>query len=403
MAFKKNGWLNKNILGFGLASLMSDFGHEMTTAILPSFLVSLVGLTNAPALLGIISGVSDAAASIFKLLSGVLSDRFNARKPFMILGYTLTAVFIALIGTVHTVWQITLYKTLAWLGKGLREPARDAAIAETIAPAYYGRAFGFQRAMDTMGAILGPLCAFFLIQVVALKTIFFLAFIPGILAVFFIIFFTQESKKLEQVSLFKAGFFQQFLILPKRFLFFVVVMFVFGIGNFNRVLLLLYAQEHLVIAKDSFLEISASVIALYTFFNIVRSVSEYSIGYLSDFVDRRLLLAFLGIALFALLSFFMMFHSSSLLFLIFLFTLCGISTAAVTALEKAFAGDLLLTAPHLRATGFGLLQTIDGIGDLVSSVVVGFLWSSIAAWAGFVYAMLVSVLAFILLLLMPKD
>lgn len=403
MKLKKVNWLTKDILGFGLASLMSDFGHEMTTAILPSFLVAFVGLTQAPAVLGIISGFSDAAASIFKLLSGVLSDRFNARKPFMVLGYTFTAVFIALIGTAHAVWQITLYKTLAWTGRGFREPARDAAIAETVPAAYYGRAFGFQRAMDTMGAILGPLCAFFLIHLVSLKTIFFLAFFPGILAVFFIVFFTQESKKLEQVSLFTSNFFQQFLVLPKRFLFFVVVMFIFGIGNFNRVLLLLYAQEHMVIAKESFLEISASAIALYTFFNIVRSLSEYSIGYLSDFVDRRLLLAFFGIALFGLLSFLMMFHSSSLSFLIFLFILCGISTAAVSALEKAFAGDLLLTTPHLRATGFGLLQTIDGIGDLISSIVVGFLWSSIAAWAGFVYAMLMSILAFILLMLMPKD
>ena len=154
-------WLNKNMIGFCSASFFGDWCHEMTTGILPMFVAQLVGSTYAPIAVGTIQGFADASATITKLLSGWLADRVPYYKPFLIVGYGLAGIFLALIGTAHSIIAVFVYKVGAWFVKGIREPMRDTWIAKIVPPVLYGRAFGLQRAWDTLGALIGPLTVFF--------------------------------------------------------------------------------------------------------------------------------------------------------------------------------------------------------------------------------------------------
>lgn len=393
-------WLNKNILGFGLASFWGDFGYEIATAALPLLLVTLVGSAAAPQVLGFVSSISDGAASFLKIFSGWLSDRVPRRKPFLVLGYSLSGLFIGLIGTATTAGQIIAYRTCAWIGKGLREPPRDALIAESVQRQYYGRAFGFHRAMDTLGAILGPALMFFVLRSISLRSILFLTFIPGILSVLSILFLTTDPGRAQRHASSSGTALVQFRELPPSFLYFVSVALVFALGNFNKMLLILRAQELL-----SNLKIIGSsekyVVVLYILFNCVRAISEYSIGLLSDYIGRKNLLAFLGYTFFGIVSLGLLSISNSLILLTGIFIMAGISAATVTALGKAYAADLL--PAQARGTGYGVLQFIEGIGALVSSLIVGTLWSSLAPTAGFAYSAILSFLAAALLYRMPRS
>ncbi|MEM2112413.1 MAG: MFS transporter, partial [Candidatus Bathyarchaeia archaeon] len=156
-AVKTKKWLNRNVAAMGFTSLFSDASHEMTTSALPSFLTELVGAINAPILLGLISGFSDASSSFVKTFSGWLSDRLRKRKPLIVLGYFLTGLFVGIIGFARDWIEVLIYRVLAWVGRGEREPPRDALLADSVDKKFYGHAFGFHRSMDTLGAILGPL------------------------------------------------------------------------------------------------------------------------------------------------------------------------------------------------------------------------------------------------------
>jgi MFS family permease len=381
-----SSWLNKNVFGMGLTSFFSDASHEMTTAVLPTFLVNLVGSALAPQLLGVISGLSDAASSFVKIFSGWISDRIKKRKELMVIGYTVTGFFAGLTGFATSWIGALLYRTFAWIGRGLREPPRDALIADSVSPVYYGRAFGFHRAMDTLGAIVAPLVVFFTLPSLGVKNIFLISFIPGFLAVFVVVLLTKESLR-EDGKQQSIGFWKDITSLPRSFHFFLLVMFIFGIGNFNRTLLLLRTQNILTPVNGLVIAGSFSVL-LYAFRNVIQAFADYAIGYLSDVFGRKVLLAFFGFFIFGLMSLGLAFPIPTLWFFILLFALSGISAAAYTALEKAYAADLL--PAHLRGTGYGVLQTIDGVGDFVSSFMVGFLWSEISPASGFIYAAVLS-------------
>jgi MFS family permease len=387
--------IKKNIFGFGLTSSFNDFSHEMATAVLPAFVEQLVGQASTPSMLGIISGISDAAASLVRVYSGILTDRIKNYKFFLIIGYALTPLFSGLIGTANYIWQIMLYKTIAWTGKGLREPMRDTWIAQIVHPSRYGQAFGFVRAFDTVGAILGPLVAFIALKYCSLRTIFFISFIPGIASVAALILLTKEEK-VHAITQHVYHWKQQLQNLPKRFNYFVAIMFIFGIGNFNKMLIIYRAQEVFTGEKVSSVVATSWAILLYVLFNIVRSISEYSLGTLSDYVSRKNILAIMGFGLFGLASSILMASPTSMIVWFIIFLAAGISTGTVTSVEKAYSAQLLPT--NVRGTGFGLLQMFDGIGDLASSVIVGYLWVGISPASGFLYAAVMSFIAMILLL-----
>ena len=207
-------WLNRNVAAMGFTSLFSDASHEMTTAALPSFLTELVGAASAPQILGLITGLSDASSSFVKMFSGWLSDKLRKRKPLVVLGYVLTGLFVGIIGFARDWIETFVYRVLAWMGRGTREPPRDALLADSVDKRFYGHAFGFHRAMDTVGAITGPLLAFLLVSSLGLRNVFFLSMIPGFLAVLTIAIGVKETARKQEE---RKGLFWHMKSLPKDF------------------------------------------------------------------------------------------------------------------------------------------------------------------------------------------
>jgi MFS family permease len=382
-------WLNKNVFAFGMASLFSDMGHEMATALLPVFLTATL---RAPAwALGVIEGVADVAASAFKLLAGWHTDRIGKRKPLTVLGYLATGLATGGYALAQ-VWQhVLVAKTLGWMGRGTRGPLRDAMMAESVTPNFYGRAFGFHRAMDTLGAILGPAAAALLLHELPARRIFVISLVPGVLAAAFIAGLVKEKHRPPHHGLKLWGSVKQ---LPARFKRFVAAVGVFGLGNFSHTLLILRAMEVLKPTMGT-VHANAMAIGLYTFHNVVYSAAAFPAGVLSERFGKRALLG-VGYFLFALMCVGFSLPTLTLPRLVVLFLLAGLYIGIVDTMEGAFAAELL--PDERRGTGNGLLHTVNGVGDLVSSVVVGFLWTAISPVFGFGYAAVMSGVGGLLLL-----
>lgn len=385
-------WVKK-IFGFGLASFLGDFSHEMTISLVPILVTQFVGAAQAPLFLGIISSISDAFASLLRLIAGFLTDRLSRKKPLIMIGYGISALFSTLVGFAHSIWGVLIYRMLSFTGSGLREPPRDALIATIIEPANYGRAFGLRNAMDTLGSLVGPLVAFLCIGIFSMRQVFILSFIPGILAVFAILLLTKDiaiSKKTVRIS---STFWHDFLLLPRPFVVLLIILFVFDLSCFNKLLLLSRAQEILSMDQD----FSAKwLVLLYAFFNITRTCSEFIIGLLSDYINRILLLAVLGCGTFAGVAFLLITPHASFTYCSFTFALAGVSAATILTLKKACAADMLPS--DIRGLGYGTLQASEGFASLISSALIGFLWSHYSPRIGFSYVIVLSLTAMVLLL-----
>jgi MFS family permease len=370
-------WLTRGVLGIGLASLFSDWAHEAATAILPAFLASL----GAPAVaLGIIEGVSDGLSSFAKLAGGWIADRPRWRKPTGIAGYLITAFTTFGYAFAQSWPAVLVLRAIGWVGRGGRSPSRDTLLAGCIAPGQEGRAFGFERAMDTLGAVLGPLCAAALIGVLGARGVLRWTLLPGLVAALAFAFLAPSSKPIEGHR--APRFVSSLAQLPKTYWHFLAGVFAHGIGDFAPTLLILRASQ--ILAPRMGIASAAAVsVGLYTFHNIVNAAASYPVGALGDRIGKRGLLAagyFIGAIAFA--GF--IFAPSTLVALVILFGLAGLHEAFVQSLEKSFAAELIPAA--IRGSGFGVLATVNGIGDLVSSIAVGALWSSVSPNAGFLYA-----------------
>jgi len=173
-------WFTPGVRGIGLASLLSDAGHEIPTALLPSLLTSVLG---APAVaLGVIEGIADALSGGAKFVGGALADDAARRQSIAVGGYTLTAVLSALIGGATATWQVGVLRAGAWTSRGIRGPARNALLADAVDRSAYGRAYGFERSMDNLGAVVGPILAVVLVALVGIRGAILLSVIPGLLA-----------------------------------------------------------------------------------------------------------------------------------------------------------------------------------------------------------------------------
>jgi len=387
METNKNKWLNRNIFAMGLTSFFSDFGHEMATAILPAFLVSLGG---SAALLGVIEGIADASISGMKLLSGWYSDYIGKRKPFAVIGYLLTAIGVGSFSLAFSWPHVLLSRVIAWLGRGTREPPRDAMLADSTRPEYYGRVFGFHRGMDTLGAIAGPAIAFVLIRSLALRSIFLVALIPSALAFLTIALLVKETRKGSHE---RAHFLVSMKGLPRNFRFFLIAVGVFGLGNFADSMLILRATELLSPASGAVIAGSLAIL-LYTIHNVFYAALSFPIGVLADKIGKKKILVF-GYLLSGLSSIGFIFSIGNLFYLGLLFVVAGIAIAITDAMERTVAADLL--PENLRGTGYGTLATVNGIGDFASSSVVGLLWTAVSPTAGFGYGAALMVAGAVLL------
>jgi MFS family permease len=383
-------WLNRTVLGIGLASLFSDWSHEIATTILPAFLTSMGA---AAVWLGVIEGVSDGLSSFAKMASGYYTDKLQRRKPIAVIGYLVTALGTASIGLATVAWHILISRSLAWLGRGVRSPVRKALLAAAVTRETYGRAFGFERMMDTVGAIIGPATAFVLLAALQhnYRHIFLLTLIPGVCAAGVIAFFVKEKER-KPVSHISFG--ARLRLLPRPYRKFLVAVGIFGAGDFAPTLLILLATQKL--APELGAARAASVaVGFYVLRNIFYAGFAYVAGWLADHFKKQFVLAF-GYALAAVMALLIVAAPMTIGLLGAIFVLSGVHVAIGETLEDSFCAELVDEEHHGMA--FGVLATVNGVGDFLSSIVVGVLWTTFGTAAAFSYSAVLFALGALLVL-----
>jgi MFS family permease len=389
------GWLNRTVAGVGLTSALGDFCYETITVILPGFL-AVLGIPAAA--LGIIEGIADAVANFTKMVSGFIADKLGHRKLLVLVGYALTPVGQVLIAMALGWPLLLLGRIVSWFGKGLRGPLRDAIVVQAISPETRGRAFGFHRAMDTIGAVIGPLLGVALLGVAQSWTwadasgpfrfVLWLSVIPGVLAVIAFLTLVQDPLHSPNPAL---RFFTTLRDLPARFKRYLGAVGVFGLGDFSHSLLILAATQ-LLTAKMGVVHAAQVAGLLYVWRNVVQVAVSYPVGALADrFGSLPVLVA--GYALGALtavgtvLAFW--WQVDSVPALAGLFFVAGLYVAVQEALESTVTADMV--SAETLATSYGALGTVNGTAKLVSSSAVGVLWTAVSPEFGFGLAALLMI------------
>ena len=371
-------WLGRGVAGIGTASFLADVGHEIPTALLPNLLAATLG---APAsALGLIEGVAVGLAGAARLAGGALADDPRRRRTLAVGGYTTTAVLSSLIGAATSIWQVGVLRAGAWAARGLRVPARNALLADIVPPAVYGRAYGFERAMDNLGAIAGPLLALALVGLVGIRTAIALSVIPGLLAALAIVYAIRHAPRAEQ----RQGQPLRLRIRPvlagrlgRR----MVGVSAFELGNVAATLLILRAGELLAPGRDQD-RATQLALGLYVAYNLAATVASVPAGRLGDRRGAVLVLA-LGVTLFGLAYAGFAAGPTNVLALTPWFIAAGVGIGCVETAEHAAVAAL---APvELRGSAFGLLAVVQSFGNLAASAIAGLLWTAISPQVAFGY------------------
>jgi MFS family permease len=359
--------LSKTVKVLGLVSLFTDASSEMIYPLLPVFLTSVLGASAV--FLGVVEGVAEGTASILKGFSGYISDRLQKRKALILAGYGLSAVTKPFFAAATSVWEVLVIRFVDRVGKGIRTSPRDALIQETTDPEIRGKAYGFHRAMDTLGAVIGPGIAFLMMWLLqgqgnaAYRWVFLAAFVPGVIAVSLIVFALRDQPfegEAKFPGLRLSGFSRHYKML-------ILVIAVFTIGNSSDAFLLLRAQN---LGMKPYL-----IPLVWMVFNIVYSVLATPGGMLSDRIGRKNTLL-LGLPLYALIYVGFGF-ARNLIYIWFLFAAYGVFYGLTQGCLSAYVADL--APPDLKGTAFGVYHMTDGVGKLLASVIFGVIWASSAA------------------------
>lgn len=305
-------------------------------------------------------------------------------------GYLLTSLGTAAIGLAQVWPGVLVFRMVAWVGRGFRSPIRDALLTDQVSPDTYGRAFGFERGMDSLGAIGGPLLASGLLVAMGIRPALLLAGIPGLVAV--VLFFVVREERKPSAGR-RPRLWSTMRTLPPRFRRFVLSAGVFGLGNFAATFLVLRATT-LLVPRFGTVTGSALAIGLYTVYNVAYALSAYLAGEGADRVPKVVVLG-LGYGLFGLTCLGFIWVGPSLPWLAMLFVLAGVQIGMVDTSQGAYAAELLPAT--VRGTGFGTLAAVNGLGDTVSSIVVGLLWTAFAPAAAFGFGVLFALAGVLLL------
>lgn len=372
----------------GLTSFFNDVASEMIYPIVPIFLTSVLG---APvAIVGLIEGVAESTASILKVISGWLSDKYQRRKPFVLAGYSFSTVSKILLSLAYS-WPFVLFaRFIDRFGKGVRTSARDALITESSNASARGKSFGFHRALDTLGAVVGPLIALLAIHYLDnnFRLIFFLAFIPSTIGVFLLVLFVQEKRKEPDPS---SSLHLNWRNLDPAFKIFLIISFIFSLGN---------SSDAFLILRDQNLGLSLTLVVLtYVLFNFAYAVFSIPAGVVSDKIGpRKVLLT--GFLLFAIvyLSFGLI---KSPVFLWILFPIYGIYMALTEGVGKAYISNLI---PQEKiGTAFGVYQTTIGLTTFLASLIAGLLWTYLGVGAPFIFGGLMAIISALLFVTLKKK
>ena len=379
--------LSRNTFLLAFASFFADISTEMLYPVLPVFLTQTLNATGS--IVGLIDGCAQATQNIVQGFSGALSDKLRRRKPVALVGYLLAALGKPLMG-IASIWQgVFGARLLDRLGTGIRSAPRDALIASSVAEGDRGRAFGLEGIGDNAGAFIGPLLALFLLYALGLgiRTIFFVAVIPGLLAFFLTLAVKEQSASVAAKSKIDVSL-RQF---PTSYWKYLGVTALFGLGNSSNAFLILRTQD-----VGASLE---TTILIYSAFNLVAALISYPAGSLSDVWGRKnILLAAFIIFLITYVSFAL---TKSIVVIAALFAFYGLFQGIFRTVGKAFASDFV--PEHLRASGVGWYNSTVGLLQLVASIIGGLLWDHLGHTAIFYYGAIFAALGSVALVFLIPD
>lgn len=382
----------KNVVLLGLVSLFADISTEMVYPIIPLYLVFAYGAT--PAIVGIIEGIAESLASLLKVFSGYISDRYKRKKPLAFIGYAATLIYkLGLI--ISTSWAGILgSRVVDRVGKGIRTSPRDVLVAESSSVSKLGKAFGLHKALDMLGSAIGILLAYLLIKDIGTdgnyKKVFMISIIPAIIALC-VLGFVKEKKELSNAKT-QKNLLQGFKGIDKQLKAFLIIAFIFTLGNSSNAFLILRAQNTGVNPSH--------VILLYFIYNLTASLFAFPLGKLSDRIGRKNLLV-VGYVLFAIVYIGFAFVKNTIT-VICLFFLYGIYTALTAGVERAYIAEV--APPSFKGTMLGMHSTLVGIALLPASIIAGILWDFVSPVAPFLYGGTLALIAAIsLYIIMPSP
>lgn len=383
-------WLNRTVLGIALASLFSDWSHEIATTVMPTFLATMGA---AAAWLGAIEGISDGISSFTKMLSGVYTDKLQRRKPIAVAGYLVTALGTASFALATSAWHVLISRVCAWLGRGVRTPVRKALLAAAVTKETYGRAFGFERMMDTIGAIVGPASAFFLLAAFHhhYPPLFALTLIPGLIAAALVAILVKEKER-KPVS--HVSFGERLRAMPGRYRKFLVAVGLFGSGDFAHTMLILLATQKLTPILGP-IKAASFAVGFYVAHNVFYASSAPISGWLADRFKKPFVLS-AGYGLGAVMAVLIVILPATIWMFVLIFVLGGIYVGVEETLEDSLCAELVQEEHHGMA--FGVLATVNGVGDFISSLTVGLLWTHFGTTVAFSYSAILFALGSLLVL-----
>ena len=380
-----------NVFFLGLVSFFADISAEMVYPIIPLYLTSAFGAT--PALIGIIEGIAESLASLLKVFSGYITDKYNKKKPIAFLGYATALIYKVALITASSWGGILGARVIDRIGKGIRTAPRDVMVCESADSNRMGTAFGIHKALDMAGSAIGILIAYLLLSsangAFDYKNLFLISIIPALLSL--AMFPLIKEKKEQRIIKEREPFWKNVKKLDGQLKLYLLVAFLFTLGNSSNAFLLLRAKS--VGFNDT------SVILLYFIYNITASLLAIPLGKRSDQVGRKRLLVS-GYIVFAAVYMGFAFAYNKI-FMIALFVLYGVYTAMTTGVERAFIAEI--SPQELKGTMLGLHSTIVGIALLPASAIAGVLWTSFGAEIPFVFGACLSLIAAFVLIILMKD
>ena len=362
----RSGWITRTVVGIVLATFFSDVGHEMVTAVLPLYLGS-IGLGTAA--LGVMEGAADLAFSLSKLAGGAVGHRVERKRPWVAAGYLVTMLGTGLIALVQAVAAVISLRTVAWFGRGFRSPLRDFMLADEVGPTHFGRAYGFERSADMVGAVVGPLVAALLVwSGASVRSVILWSVIPSALPVAAVLLMTRDRAAAPASQEPQPTGRQPF---PRTYWLFVAGVLLFGLGDFSRTFLIVLAARAL--GEANVTGVLSTAVLLYAGHNLVSALAAYPAGKLGDAIGKtRVLVA--GYALGVVTNVTLAFAGGSLPWLVAAIAMSGIYIAIEETLEKAVVAQVL--PREQRSIGLGVLASANALGDLGSSLTVGLLLAS---------------------------